>query len=69
MTPEEWRSHYSLWIVMKAPIMIGCDLSTPKCRSALPVRSRLVALALIEPLIRNWGPLFLGGVGIMANAR
>ena len=38
MTPEEWRSHYSLWIVMKAPIMIGCDLSTPKCRSALPVR-------------------------------
>lgn len=37
MTMEEWRSHYSLWIVMKAPIMIGCDLSTPLCKSALPL--------------------------------
>ena len=37
MTMEEWRAHYSLWIVMKAPIMIGCDLSTPLCKSALPL--------------------------------
>ncbi|KAL9224371.1 hypothetical protein vseg_000408 [Gypsophila vaccaria] len=27
MTTEEYRSHFSLWSLMKAPLLIGCDLS------------------------------------------
>lgn len=26
MTVEEYRSHMSLWALMKAPLLIGCDL-------------------------------------------
>ncbi|XP_031476612.1 alpha-galactosidase-like isoform X1 [Nymphaea colorata] len=26
MTLEEYRSHYSIWALMKAPLLIGCDL-------------------------------------------
>ncbi|KAF3781492.1 Alpha-galactosidase [Nymphaea thermarum] len=26
MTLEEYRSHFSIWVLMKAPLLIGCDL-------------------------------------------
>jgi hypothetical protein len=26
MTVDEYRSHMSLWALMKAPLLIGCDL-------------------------------------------
>ena len=27
MTTEEYRSHYSLWAISKAPLLIGCDIT------------------------------------------
>lgn len=27
MTKEEYRSHFSLWALMKAPLLIGCDIT------------------------------------------
>jgi alpha-galactosidase len=27
MTFEEYKSHFSLWSITKAPLIIGCDLS------------------------------------------
>ncbi|GLJ35356.1 hypothetical protein SUGI_0711180 [Cryptomeria japonica] len=26
MTTEEYRSHFSIWALMKAPLLIGCDM-------------------------------------------
>ena len=37
LTHDEAISHFSLWAVMKAPLMIGCDLSTKRCRDSLPI--------------------------------
>ncbi|KAH9290100.1 hypothetical protein KI387_034217, partial [Taxus chinensis] len=28
MTLEEYRSHFSIWALIKAPLLIGCDIST-----------------------------------------
>lgn len=28
MTTEEERSHFAMWSISKAPLIIGCDLST-----------------------------------------
>ena len=27
MTFEEYKSHFSLWSIVKAPLIIGCDLT------------------------------------------
>jgi hypothetical protein len=37
LTPAEERAHYSLWVVMKSPLLIGCDLTQPSCVAALPL--------------------------------
>lgn len=37
LTPAEERAHMSLWAIMKSPLLIGCDLSTPGCTAALPL--------------------------------
>ena len=37
LTNDETISHFSLWAIMKAPLMIGCDLSTKRCRDSLPI--------------------------------
>ena len=36
----------SLWALMKAPLMVGCDLSTQLCRDALPIFSNKEILAV-----------------------
>lgn len=28
MTTEEYRSHFSIWAIMKAPLLIGCDVTS-----------------------------------------
>jgi hypothetical protein len=33
LTPDEGKAHYSLWVAMKSPVLIGCDLQRPDCRS------------------------------------
>lgn len=27
MTTDEYRSHFALWAILKAPLIIGCDIT------------------------------------------
>jgi len=63
LTPAEERAHYSLWVVMKSPLLIGCDLSTTPCRAALPLFLNRDLLGISQdPLgiparrLASWGP-------------
>ena len=34
LTPAEEKTHFALWVFAKAPLLIGCDLSTIKAAGA-----------------------------------
>lgn len=33
LTADEGKTHLALWVAMKSPVLIGCDLTTPDCIS------------------------------------
>uniref|UniRef100_A0A453KJ84 Alpha-galactosidase n=1 Tax=Aegilops tauschii subsp. strangulata TaxID=200361 RepID=A0A453KJ84_AEGTS len=37
MTIEEYRSHFSIWALVKAPLILGCDVSsmTPETKDII----------------------------------
>jgi alpha-galactosidase len=39
---DEERSHFALWSVIKAPLIIGCDLATVKPSSLAIIKSELL---------------------------
>jgi len=48
MTVEEYRSHMSLWAVMKAPLLIGCDLRRMDADTAAILGNAEVLCAFLE---------------------
>jgi len=48
LTPEEERAHFSLWAVMKSPLLVSCDLSTAPCRASLPLLLSKEVLAISQ---------------------
>ncbi|KAH9306868.1 hypothetical protein KI387_011272, partial [Taxus chinensis] len=54
VTREEYRSHFSLWALMKAPLLIGCDV-----RSMTP--GTLAILGNAEVIAVNQDPLGVQG--------
>ncbi|KAF2303393.1 hypothetical protein GH714_017803 [Hevea brasiliensis] len=61
MTLEEYRSHFSIWALMKAPLLIGCDV-----RSAS--RQTLRILGNKEVIDVNQDPLGVQGRKIRSKA-
>jgi alpha-galactosidase len=45
MTYEEYKTHFSLWCIMKAPLLIGCDL-TKASKETLEILSNTEAIAV-----------------------
>ena len=45
MTYEEYKTHFSLWCLMKAPLLIGCDL-TSASKETLEILSNVEAIAI-----------------------
>lgn len=48
LTPAEERAHFALWVVMKSPLLIGCDLTQPRCQAALPLFLNRELLAISQ---------------------
>lgn len=54
LTEAESEAHFSLWAIMKSPLLIGCDLSTPECQHYLYVFNNSELLAVSQdPLGRQ----------------
>ncbi|CAK9215657.1 unnamed protein product [Sphagnum troendelagicum] len=76
MTMEEYRSHFSVWALMKAPLLIGCDVRDVSSemiallsnreviainQDELGVQGRKVSVQGSNGLLQVWaGPLSLG---------
>ncbi|CAM6043247.1 unnamed protein product [Sphagnum compactum] len=76
MTLEEYRSHFSVWALMKAPLLIGCDVRDVSSemiallsnreviainQDELGVQGRKVSIQGSNGLLQVWaGPLSLG---------
>jgi len=59
LTPDEGKAHFSLWAVMKSPLLIGCDLSKPDCISNVTIFTNPEVLAISQdalalPARRVW---------------
>ena len=59
LTPDEGKAHFSLWAVMKSPLLIGCDLSKPDCISNVTLFTNPEVLAINQdalglPARRVW---------------
>ena len=48
LTPAEERAHFSLWAVMKSPLLVSCDLSAAPCRASLPLLLNKELLAISQ---------------------
>lgn len=59
LTPDEGKAHFSLWAVMKSPLLIGCDLTTSDCISNVTLFTNPEMLAISQdklglPARRVW---------------
>ncbi|KAH9290101.1 hypothetical protein KI387_034218, partial [Taxus chinensis] len=50
MTTEEYRSHFSIWALMKAPLLIGCDIRTASQETIAIVGNKEVINVNQDPL-------------------
>ncbi|XP_039166982.1 alpha-galactosidase-like isoform X1 [Eucalyptus grandis] len=50
MTLEEYRSHFSIWAVMKAPLLIGCDIRSASRETLAILRNKEVIDVNQDPL-------------------
>ena len=48
LTLAEGRAHFSLWALMKSPLLVGCDLSTAPCLAELPTLLNKEVLAMSQ---------------------
>jgi hypothetical protein len=48
LTEAENRAHFALWVVMKSPLLIGCDLRTANCQAQLPLFLNREVLAVSQ---------------------
>ena len=46
LTPDEGKAHLSLWMAMKSPVLIGCDLTTPDCISNVTLFANAEVVAI-----------------------
>ncbi|KAH6809340.1 alpha-galactosidase 2 [Perilla frutescens var. frutescens] len=73
MTTEEYRSHFSIWALIKAPLMIGCDVrSMNNVTLALLSNKEVIAvnqdkLGLQGKKIKKDGDLEVWGGGLSRN--
>jgi len=62
MTPLEYESHFALWCLMKAPLLIGCDLTPEGVTNHSGWNSHTQYVLLNEELIAiNQDPLGVAG--------
>ncbi|XP_020521248.1 alpha-galactosidase isoform X2 [Amborella trichopoda] len=61
MSIEEYRSHFSIWAIMKAPLLIGCDIKSAS-------RAMLRILGNKEVIDVNQDPLGIQGRKIRSRA-
>lgn len=60
MSMDEYRSHFSIWALMKAPLLLGCDLRSVS-------KETLSIIGNIEVVAVNQDPLGVQGVKIRSN--
>jgi hypothetical protein len=48
LTDAENAAHFSLWALMKSPLLIGCDLTLPACVKTLPLLKNPEILAMSQ---------------------
>jgi hypothetical protein len=48
LTDAESVAHFSLWALMKSPLLIGCDLTRPACAKTLPIYLNPEVLAISQ---------------------
>ena len=48
LTADESRAHFSLWAIMKSPLLIGCDLRSPACIAEVPMFTNPEVLAVSQ---------------------
>lgn len=48
LTPEEGKAHLSLWVAMKSPVLIGCDLAQPDCASNVTLFTNPEVIAISQ---------------------
>ena len=48
LTDAENVAHFSLWALMKSPLLVGCDLTQPACISTLPIYLNPEVLAMSQ---------------------
>jgi len=56
LTDAEGRSHFSLWCLMKAPLLIGCDVSTATSQT-LATLANIEAIAVNQDMLAVQGTL------------
>uniref|UniRef100_A0A5B7BYA0 Alpha-galactosidase n=1 Tax=Davidia involucrata TaxID=16924 RepID=A0A5B7BYA0_DAVIN len=50
MSLEEYRSHFSIWALMKAPLLIGCDIRSVSKKTLMILRNKEVIDVNQDPL-------------------
>ena len=53
LTTEQYRSHFSMWAVTKAPLIIGCDVTNMDA-DTLEILSNEEVCARVELVIGMW---------------
>ena len=53
LTHEEERSHFALWSIVKAPLIIGCDLNTVTEESLAILKNKNLIAVNQDPLGRQ----------------
>ena len=48
LTDAENVAHFSLWALMKSPLLVGCDLTQPACINTLPIYLNPEVLAMSQ---------------------
>ena len=48
LTPDESKAHFSLWVIMKSPLLIGCDMRTAACQASVPLFTNEEVLAISQ---------------------